>query len=112
MTLFPSPIKISRSSGAYDEVTGVWVEGTPATFIVEGSVQPLTAREVLAMDPEDRDDGMVALFTDADLKVSTKGSTSDGDLVVFQGMNYRLVAKDPFLNGLIPHYRYRGKLSA
>lgn len=109
MTLFPSPISVSRTLGAYNDL-GIWVDQTPSVFEVLGSVQPMSAREVQALEPEDREDGQVVVFTDSDLKIATKGSTTDGDVITWQGAEYRLVTKDPFSNGLIPHMRYRAKL--
>lgn len=109
MTLFPSPITIERTTGGYG-TNGIWQDGATTTLTVLGSVQPLTARDVLALDQEDRDEGSVWVFTDSDLNIATKGSDSDGDVVVWQGMRYKLVAKDPFTNGLISHVRYRAKL--
>ena len=111
MTLFPSPITVERTTGGYN-AKGIWEAGTTETLTVLGSVQPLTAREALALEPEDRENGLVHVFTDSDLAVASKGSDNDGDVVVWQGVRYRLVVKDPYTNGLIPHIRYRAKLTS
>ena len=111
MTLFPSPMTILRTAGgSYSDATGRWVDGTQTTIVIEGSVQPLTAREILALDAEDRDDGQVWIFTGEELNITTKDADNDGDLLLWNGMRYRVAVKDDFNNGIIPHVRYRAKL--
>lgn len=105
-TLFPKNITVLReTAGAYN-ATGVWVDGSTTELTVTGSVQPMTAREIEALEIGRKDIGKVKAFVNQELIISTEGGTSKGDKLVYDGKWYEVIAKDNFNNDLIPHYRY------
>ena len=46
------------------------------------------------------------VYSNTPLAVSVEGGDTPGDIVVWQGRQWEVVAELPYQNGLIPHYKY------
>lgn len=103
MTLFPKQISYISRTGSY--VSGRWQNTeVPATFL--GSVQPVNGKEIEALPIARRDIGSVKIYSSIPLQVSTQGSDTPGDLVLWVGRRWEIVAELANQNDLIPHFKY------
>lgn len=103
MTLFPKTIPYISRTGSY--VSGRWQNtDTPGTFT--GSVQPLTGKEIEALPIARRDVGSVKIYSSTPLQVSVQGGDTPGDLVLWWGRRWEVVAELANQNDLIPHFKY------
>lgn len=103
-SLFPKAFTYYTRTGS--RVNGVWTSTGSVSFMAYGSIQPASARDFEAL-PEGRTDrGMIKIYTDADLHVSSRGSTAPGDIVAWHGRNWEVVARFDNDNGLLPHVKY------
>lgn len=114
MTFFPRDIDVERTgAGSYSEdpaTLGIWVPGPTSIITIEGSIQPLTAKEIDALEIGERATGNAWIYTEAELLTSSTPTSNDGDLVLWRGKKYRVRTHDPFDSGVIPHNRYRAEL--
>jgi len=105
-TLFPKSITIERETAGAYSATGVWVDGSITELTVTGSVHPMSARELEALEIGRKDIGKVKAFVNQSLIVSTEDGTAKGDIIQYDNKRYEVIMKDNFNNDLIPHYRY------
>lgn len=105
-SLFPSPQTVERyTTGSY--VNGLWSGETTTTVTVQGSVQPITGRDVDVQEGGRKDVGQVWLITDAALSVSVEGSAARGDVLIWQGRRYEIVRREDWSSQVLNHVRYR-----
>lgn len=103
-SLFPKAFTYYSRTGS--RVNGVWTSTGSGPLTAYGSIQPASARDFEAL-PEGRTDrGMIKIYTDADLHVSSRGSNTPGDIVAWHGRNWEVVARFDNDNGLLPHVKY------
>ncbi len=108
-TLFPKTITIEvETGGGYNAGTGKWVDGVITEPTFEGSVQPMTGKEVKSYDYLRQDVGYVKIYSSTQLNVSIKDGDTPGDIVTWQGDTWELVKELKYQNDLIPHYKYFG----
>lgn len=103
-TLFPKPFTIRRNTRSL--VRGVWQLGTPETLTFQGSVQPLSGRDLMVLEQASRDIGKVWIYTGSQLKKRTEGSQDVADLLVHGGSIWEIIDDKPYSNGIIPHHKY------
>lgn len=105
-TLFPKTILYKQVTGSY--VSGVWTpsEGD-STF--EGSVQPVTGKDLVNLNVGREDRGKVKVYSDTKLNVSLEGTNKSGDKVIWQDQIWELIQELQYQNGLVPHYKYIGE---
>lgn len=101
-TLFPRALTVSRSTGSY--VNGVWTSSA-VSITVMGSAQPMSGREIQALEIGRKDIGKIKLYTDTPLVVSTEGQANSGDVVTWQGKLWEVISTADYQNDLIPHYK-------
>lgn len=107
-TLFPRPIAVERKTdGSYQG--GIWVDGDEETIAFIGSVQPMSGKEMDALDVGRRDLGKVKVYSSTPLLVSTEGGDTPGDIVQWQGQRWELIQELRLQNDIIPHYKYVGE---
>ena len=101
--LFPKTINYIAVTGS--RVKGKWSGSeTPGTFT--GNVQPLTGRELDVVQVGRKDIGKVKVYANQSLNVSVEGSNTPGDIIIWQGGRWEIIAKLPYQNDLINHYKY------
>lgn len=109
-TLFPKPYTIRRRDRTL--VRGVWVPGTVATITIQGSVQPLSGKDLATMEAGSRDLGKVWIYTNDTLRKRLEGSTTEADVLVYDGSLWEVIDTRSYLSGLIEHRKhlaeYRG----
>ncbi len=109
-TLFPRPYTIRRRDRAL--VRGVWVPGTATTATILGSVQPLSGSDLETMEAGSRDIGKVWIYTDSILRKRVEGSTTEADVLEYDGSLWEVIDTRSYLSGLLPHRKhlaeYRG----
>lgn len=86
-------------------VNGLWVEGSPSTFDIQCSVQPLTPDE-MELVPEGRRDGEVFnLFTGTRLLPANPPDSKNADKVSIDGRDYEVLSCARWQNRILPHYK-------
>ena len=109
MTMFPKTINYEyHSPGAY--VNGIWTPGATQSTTFEGSVQALTAKDMQSLPVGRQDVGMVKIYADIELPMSTEGGNDAGAIVLWESKRYEIIQKMDFQNDLIEHYKYIGAL--
>lgn len=102
-TLFPHAIPVLHRTGS--RVNGRWV-GTSTEASITGSVQPLNGRDLQFLPEGRRDTGLVKIYCNTELAVSTEGSDTSGDVVVWSGKEWEVIQALEYSNGLIDHFKY------
>lgn len=101
--LFPKTISYLVVTGS--RVKGKFVEvETPGTFT--GDVQPVTGRDLDVVQVGRQDIGKIKVYANESLNVSVEGSNTPGDMIIWQGGKWEIIAKMANQNDLIPHYKY------
>lgn len=93
---------IRQPDGQY--VKGRWVKGGDTTMEIMASVQPATNDDTQNLPEGKRIERAVRIYTDALLNVD--GADNNGDVLVWQGRHYRVIAVAPYRSNVISHYRY------
>lgn len=102
-TLFPHTISVLKQVG--ERVNGRWAAaGTPQN--ITGSVQPLNGRDLQFLPEGRRDTGSVKVYSSTPLSISSEGSETPGDIVIWHGGKWEVYAELAHQNGLINHYKY------
>lgn len=117
MTSFRYPVTIQRRTAGHWNGPA-WVPGdigAPETILA--TVQPATLSDYDQMSalPEGRRvEGMIRIYTDAQLQIAGEDTTADGDMITWpdalRGRPYEVVARSPWQSRIIPHYRYLAAL--
>lgn len=98
----------SPSSGQY--VDGEWQEGSYTESTGYFSVQSIKdTQEIEHLAEGRRIDDYRRLYSDEKLQVTNDGAEGDGiqpALVQIDGFWYELTHREPWQNGIIPHYKY------
>lgn len=106
MSLFKLPqVYYSKGAGA-GYVNGIWTEAKTVAVLFEGTIQPLNANEIRNLPEGERTIGSIKIYTSTKLAVAQEGSTESGDIVVFQNRYYWCKYQNPYMSGLIEHYKF------
>lgn len=93
-----------RAAGSY--VAGVWTPGATSTLTVEGSLQPMTGRELLLLPEGERTRARWKLYTETELRTADETTTTEADRVSWNGRSLVVVRVQDYSHvGLLPHYR-------
>lgn len=103
-TLFPKPFQIIRSTRTL--VRGVWTTGTSETLTFQGSIQPLSGKDLLTLEPASRDIGKVWIYTGSQLKKRTEAGANAADVLIYDGATWEVIDDRPYGNDIIPHHKY------
>lgn len=93
---------IRQADGEY--IDGRWVKGGDTRLEITASVQPASNDDMQNLPEGKRIGRAVRIYTDALL--NTDGADNNGDVLVWQGRHYRVIAVAPYRSGVISHYRY------
>jgi len=106
MTLFGKTIN-------YEQITTTFVKGvatkTPVSSTFNGTVQPMTGKDLELVEVGREDRGKVKIYSDIRLNVGIAGSDKSGDVVEWQGEKWEIIQEMKFQNNLINHYKYFGE---
>ena len=112
MSLFPQPLTVKRytrtpdGKGKYNRTeTTVTLSGA-----MGGTVQPATTENggqyFATMEPGRRDKGVVVIYTKSVLNCPQEGSDTAPDRIVWNGILWEVVHKEPHMGLLIRHTKY------
>lgn len=106
MNLLGHDITIIRTTGQLDTSNGKWVEGTPETLTIRGSIRPIKPQQELYL-PQGRDlTSAMQMFSDERLVVATPDGDNRGDKVIVEGGVYEVIKEYPWQNSILPHWKY------
>lgn len=112
MILFPKSFVAQRSS--VSNVNGQAVASTPTNVPFIGDIQPMSSRDILALQVGRHDIGKVKVFSNTALMVSASPNspspTSYGDKVTYQGNVYEVIQESNFTSGMLDHFEYVAEL--
>lgn len=116
MSSFRYPVNIERlGPGTYDGPN--WVPGAPVADTIMATVQPATVGDydqMAALLEGRRVEGLIRIYTDAQLQVAGETDEASGDRVIWpEGLRdrkYEVLARSPWQSRIIPHYRYLAAL--
>jgi hypothetical protein len=106
-TLFPKTIPFEYDTpGSYSGAGGEWVPGATITSTFQGSVQPMSGKEIESLPANRRDMGMSKIYSSIPLPISTEGGDTKGAFVIWLSKKWEVVYEMENQNSLIPHYKY------
>jgi hypothetical protein len=87
---FAQEFTLYRSTG--DWVAGRWVENTKETVVMDGTIVPMSAREIQQLPEADRIRGSINIFTTEALYLTTaEGTQRTSDQILWKGGLYKLI---------------------
>lgn len=92
MILFPKEYQAIRKVGG--RVDGVWKD-TEETITFEGNVQPTNGRDIDPMLVGRHNTGLIKAWSHTKLEVSEEGTTHAGDLILWEGSKWEIIAQLP-----------------
>jgi len=104
-TLFPKPFTILRNTRVLGP-SGAWITGTPESLTFKGSIQPLSGKDLLVLEPASRDIGKVWIYTGSQLNKRAENSEDVADILVHDGSHWEVIDDKGYSNGIIPHHKY------
>ena len=107
MTLFPKTI--TYQTQPFTLVKGVATLGTPVVSTFQGSVQPMSGKEINSLPVGREDTGKVKIYSDTILPVSVKDGDDSGAIVIWQSQKWEVIFELKYQNNLINHYKYIGE---
>jgi hypothetical protein len=106
MSFFGQTINgITYTGGGYNDATGQIDEGTPSAFSITGSIQPTTGKDLDAIPENRRSSAAYKIYTASELQIADTGDENSDELTIF-GRQYEVIAKLPWRNNLLNHYKY------
>ena len=106
-TLFPKTI--SYETQTTTKVEGIYTSNAPVVLTFQGSVQPMSGKEITALNIGREDLGKVKIYSDTPIPVSKENSTQKGALVTWQAQKWETIYELINQNGIIDHYKYIGE---
>ena len=109
MILFPKDLIATRIPCTL--VDGEWIDGAPVEVPFTGDIQPVSNRDVVALNVGRHDLGKVRVFSEEPLQETSQGgSPARGDLVTFRGNRYEVIQENSHVNNVIEHFEYIAEL--
>jgi hypothetical protein len=108
MSLFNSRTFTARRPDAPGSwVKGRWVvSGSETPLTVTGTFQPETGDRFKTLLEGRRVTSMGLLITDSELFIEDAKAGTNGDIVVVDGLDYLVLGKENWDNGILPHFEY------
>jgi len=107
MGLIPrQSLTVTRYTGG-SKVNGKWVEGTPSTFSINTSIQPLTSKELELLPEGRRSSGeSYKLYTDSSPILRTVSDDENPDRVSISSQDFEVFSIERWENSIINHIKY------
>lgn len=107
--LFPATHSITiLTKGSY--IDGIWVEGAEDIQNITADIQTISGKEVESLDIGRKGVEKIWMASTTLYHVAEEESKQNGDIVIWEGKNYELIAIENWNHGLINHYEYIGEL--
>ena len=107
MTLFAKTIPYqTQSGGDYTTNKGKWTPGSAVQNTFQGSVQPISGKEIASLPVGRADIGLVKIYSSTPLPVSVQGGTESGAIISYLSQSWEVIFEMKFQNGIINHYKY------
>ncbi len=103
-TLFQKSISYIPVTGSY--VDGVWTKVEGATTIFQGSVQPLSGKDLDSLEISREDKGLVKVYSSSKLNVSQAETNKSGDIIIWDSRKWEIITELTYSNNLIEHWKY------
>lgn len=95
---------IAFTGGDYD-TDGVYIEPPGTPFTIVASIQPTTGKDLDAVPENRRSSAAFKIYTSSELQIADAGEQNSDELTIF-GKQYEVIAKLPWQNNLLNHYKY------
>lgn len=107
MGLIPrQSLTVTRYAGG-SKVNGKWVEGTPSTFTINASVQPLTPKEIELLPEGRRASGEnYKLYADPSPILKTVSGDENPDKISIYSQDFEVFSIERWENSIISHIKY------
>lgn len=88
-------------------INGVIVDGAMTDSVADFSVQSIKdTQEVESLEAGRRLTDWRRLYSDVKLQITDDFKMAQPAIVVIDGFNYEVKHREPWQNGIIPHYKY------
>jgi len=103
MILGSLPVTLSRNTGSRG-TDGRWVDGTPTTSTIYGSIQPMNGKDMASLPEGERQVDGKKFYTRTLLKTANQHDGTPADRIIYDSITYEVrgVAHE---NRIIPHYK-------
>ncbi|HGM5832521.1 TPA: hypothetical protein ACKP36_000893 [Serratia marcescens] len=106
MNPFRRPYAVKTPSQS-ELINGVIVDGDMTDSVAHFSVQSIKdTQEVEALEAGRRLTDWRRLYSDTKLQITDDFKMAQPAIVVIDGFNYEVKHREPWQNGIIPHYKY------
>ena len=111
-TVFDFKFRYAEATPGHYDSEGNYVEGAVSSREVQGSLQSMTSKQVLAYTNGARTTGSIEIYSSERLNGRNRGG-SDGGFVMFEDEIYRIENEQSYrhIDG-IEHYRYTASIAA
>ena len=105
MSLFRNMKLIKRTCPGYWE-KGQWKKGEPVDKDFMGTAQPASGRVMELLPEGKRNTETITVFAPANMQFTTADPEKQvsGDIIIWEGRCYEVLAAKPWKAGLIPHW--------
>ena len=108
VTLISKTQQYSYSTGSY--IRGRWEEDPATAGTFEGSIQPLSFKDMQSTAVGREDRGKVKIYTKTQLPVGEEDSNISGAIVEWQGKKWEVIQEIVYAMGILPHNKYIAEL--
>ena len=106
MSSFRQSLSVRRKAeGAYNDAGFYEVVGSDTMLSITASIQPISGSDLVLLPENRREEELIKLYTDTLLIGAIKGSSTNCDIVIIDGLDYEVVKVFPWKNNVIPHYK-------
>lgn len=105
MTGFRQALTGYRYNAADTFTKGIRTAASKSTISFTASVQPMGAKDMLALPEGRRDREAFRLYTDFELKTSDESTLVNADQVTVRGHLYEVISVEIWQNNVIPYYK-------
>jgi hypothetical protein len=100
------PVTIERGDGPVTLVKGRTVQPTFSTIVLDDvSIQPMSAEEIREREELERARAAIKIYSVDELKPTDRKTKTPGDLVLWNGKKWRVVAVEYHGEGVLDHYK-------
>lgn len=89
--------------GSY--VNGRWVEESTIPFEIKASKQPVSVNDLQSLEEGRRSSATYKFYTDTELFTADVTTGRNADKIEINSVMHEVIKVDPFLSGIISHYR-------
>lgn len=100
---FTVPVQVTRPSGSVIYTRGRAVQAASTTFMIEGSVQPMTPEKLQELPELERTSESRIIYTEAALRAASVQNKTAADMVKYRGEDWKVVSVKTHDEGILDH---------